>query len=628
MIGVLQSSWALLLGVFMLMIGNGVQGPLLGLRGEAAGFSTLDISMVMSAYYVGFLFASRGAPALLRRVGHVRVFSALGSLISAILVLYPTITAPWAWIGMRIVVGFCFCGVYITAESWLNDLASNQNRGKALSLYMMAQMAGIVLAQYLLASADVQGFIVFIIPSVLVSMSFAPILLSVTSHTPAYGETKPLPLKRLVAASPLAVTGMFFVGAVFSAFMGMVAIYGTRVGLSVPQISILIAVAYAVPFLVQYPIGWLSDQMDRRILVVILSGAGAAGAAIGTLASGSFWIACLAAAMVGATANALYPLLSAHANDYLDRSDMAAAAGGFQFVSGLGSIMGPFAIGWAMDGVGPRGFWAVLVLLLGGVAAFALWRHKAAPDREMVGERGAFAPMTAEATALAAGAAQEAAADAALDADEDATAAAGDERETIMDDAAMTPDRVLHFWLDEIGEAGWYQGGDEIDARCRAHFAAAWAEARDGAFRDWLADARGTLAYLVLTDQLPRNMFRGHGDSFATDPLALAAAKEAVAKGFDLEIEPPARQFFYLPFEHSEDESDQARAVQLIDDRLPSDEHLVHARAHQAVIQRFGRFPNRNVALGREDTDEEREWLAQGGYGAFARAMREGTPLF
>lgn len=451
MIGVLQSSWALLLGVFMLMIGNGLQGPLLGLRGEAAGFTTLDISMVMSAYYVGFLFASRGAPALLRRVGHVRVFSALGSLISAILILYPTITAPWAWVAMRVVIGFCFCGVYITAESWLNDLASNENRGKALSLYMMAQMGGIVLAQYLLASSDVEGFIIFIIPSVLVSLSFAPILLSATRHTPAYGDTKPLPLAQLVNASPLAVTGMFLVGAVFSAFLGMVAIWGARVGLSVPQISTLIAIAYAVPFLVQYPLGWLSDQMDRRLLVIILGVAGAGGAMLAAMITGSFWIACLSAAAVGATSNALYPLLSAHANDYLERSDMAAAAGGFQFVSGLGSIAGPFVIGWAMEGMGPRGFWVVLVVLLAGVAVFALWRHKAAPDREFVGERAAFAPVMAEATALAAGAMQEAVADAAIEAAE-----AEEEAEN-----AAAPDGPAQ---DEAAQDGPAQDGPQPDA--------------------------------------------------------------------------------------------------------------------------------------------------------------------
>src|SRR5699024_8406868 len=162
------------------------------------------------------------------------------------------ITQPWAWVIMRVAMGFCFCGVYITAESWLNDLATNENRGKALSLYMIAQMAGIVLAQYLLVAADVGRYIVFIIPSLLVAFSFAPVLLSVTRHTPAYEQTKPMKLSRLVKASPLAAVGMFCVGGVFSAFMGMAAVYGTRAGLSVPQISTMIAIGYAVALFVQY----------------------------------------------------------------------------------------------------------------------------------------------------------------------------------------------------------------------------------------------------------------------------------------------------------------------------------------------------------------------------------------
>lgn len=197
-----------------------------------------------------------------------------------------------------------------------------------------------------------------------------------------------------------------------------------------------------------------------------------------------------------------------------------------------------------------------------------------------------------------------------------------------MTTPTTTAETVLDFWLDEIGEAGWYQGGEEIDSKCRARFAESWAQARDGGFRDWLDDARGTLAYLILTDQLPRNMFRGHGDSFATDHLALAAARHGVDSGFDLQIGQPERQFFYLPFEHSENDADQARAIELIDARLTSDLHKVHARAHQKVIARFGRFPNRNAALGRKNTPEESEWLARGGYVAFARALRDGDPLF
>jgi len=411
MIQVLRSSWALLLGVFMLMIGNGLQGSLLGLRGEAEGFSTFDMSMVMSGYFVGFLFASRIAPVLLRRVGHVRVFSALASTISAILVLYPALTEPWAWVVMRIVIGFCFCGVYITAESWLNDTASNENRGKALSLYMIAQMAGIILAQYLLVLGDVGGFVIFIVPSVLVSFSFAPILLSANSQTPAFAETKPMPVRRLIAASPLACAGMFLLGSVFAAQFGMSAIYGARAGLSVPQISLMISLAYALPLVVQFPIGWVSDRIDRRVLIGVLAGAGGLAAALAFVIPGPFWMICIVAALVGGTSNPLYALLIAHANDYLDRRDMAAASGGLLFINGLGAIAGPFVVGWMMDGVGPAGFWLVIAVLMLALAGYAVWRMQRAPERVIVGERGVFTPIASQATSVAAGAAQEAAAE-------------------------------------------------------------------------------------------------------------------------------------------------------------------------------------------------------------------------
>lgn len=412
MIEVLRSSWALLLGIFMLMIGNGLQGSLLGLRGELEGFSTFDMAMVMSGYFVGFLFASRMAPLMLKRVGHVRVFSALASTISAILVLYPALTDPWIWALMRVVIGFCFCGVYITAESWLNDTASNANRGKALSLYMIAQMSGIVIAQYLLVMGDVAGFGIFIAASVLVSFSFAPILLSASFTPPAFAETKPLPIRRLVAASPLACAGMLLLGSVFAAQFGMSAIYGARAGLSVPQISIMISVAYAVPLLVQYPIGLVSDRIDRRLLIAVLSGVGGIGALLSFVIPGQFWLICLSAALVGGTSNPLYALLIAHANDYLDRRDMAAASGGLLFINGLGAIAGPFVVGWMMEGTGPGGFWLMIAALMAALAAYALLRMRGATLRVMVGDRGVYAPIAAQATPLAAGAAQEAAAEA------------------------------------------------------------------------------------------------------------------------------------------------------------------------------------------------------------------------
>ncbi len=185
------------------------------------------------------------------------------------------------------------------------------------------------------------------------------------------------------------------------------------------------------------------------------------------------------------------------------------------------------------------------------------------------------------------------------------------------------PVEVLDFWLGEVGPEGWYAGGEALDAECRLRFGDLWQAAHEGGLEHWVEGVAGTLAYLVICDQLARNIHRGRAEAFATDARARAAARKAVAAGWDLEAPEPERQFFYMPFEHSEDAADQALAVQLLTERLASDpEMALHARAHQAIIARFGRFPFRNLALGREMTPEEAEFLANGGYAAEVARQR------
>lgn len=187
----------------------------------------------------------------------------------------------------------------------------------------------------------------------------------------------------------------------------------------------------------------------------------------------------------------------------------------------------------------------------------------------------------------------------------------------------VSPDDVLGFWLDEVGPKGWYEASDTLDQTIRDKFSEAWENAREGAFGLWLTYASGTLAYIILTDQFPRNMFRNDARAFVTDRIALAAAKMAINRGWDLRIDEPARQFFYLPLMHSENLCDQERCVRLICERMPEygPENMVHARAHREVIRQFGRFPHRNVALDRPSTAQERAYQAQGGYGATLRQL-------
>jgi MFS family permease len=373
MLTVMRNSWALFLGMLLLMMGNGVQGTLLGIRGGIEGFSTTQMSFVMSAYFVGFLFGSRLTPGMIRRVGHVRVFAALASMISAALMMFAVVPDWMVWVVMRVVIGFSFSGVYIVAESWLNDASTNETRGQALSFYMIMQMSGIIAAQGLLNTADPSGFMLFIIPSILVSVAFTPILLSV-SPVPAFELTKPLSLKKLFATSPLGCVGIFLLGGVFSAQFGMVSVWGTEAGLSVKNLSIFVAAIYFGGLVFQYPIGWISDRIDRRPLILSLSVMGALATILAALFSGSFAVLLVMGMVMGGMSNPLYSLLVAYTNDFLDNADMAAASAGLIFINGLGAITGPMIAAWMMSAFGPSGFFLFMAVLFIALAGYAGWR--------------------------------------------------------------------------------------------------------------------------------------------------------------------------------------------------------------------------------------------------------------
>ena len=406
---VFKSAWALLLGMFLLMIGNGLQGSLIGIRGAIEEFSTSELSIITSAYFVGFLFGSRLAPEMIRRVGHIRVFAALGSFISAVLILYPTITEPWAWILLRVLFGFSFSGVYVTAESWLNNASTNQTRGKALSLYMIVQMIGIVTSQALLNVADPAGFVLFVIPSVLVSLSFAPILLA-ASPTPAFETTKAMSLKELYDVSPTGIVGMFIMGMVFAAQFGMASVYGTEAELSVAQISIFISAIFLGGLVLQYPFGWLSDRMDRRVLILVAAIFGGVASAIGAMFGDRFEAILVAGFLIGGMSNPLYALLIAYTNDYLGTDDMAAASGGLIFVNGMGAITGPILTGWAMSVSGPSGFWLYLLATFVVLSIYVMYRmtQRASAYREEEDyDAVSYAPVLPTATPVVLEAAQE-----------------------------------------------------------------------------------------------------------------------------------------------------------------------------------------------------------------------------
>ena len=406
MIQVFSSAWALLLGMGLLMIGNGMQSTLLGIRGAAESFSTFEMSIVMSCYFVGFLGGSRMAPGMIRRVGHVRVFAALASLISAVMILYPTFPNVVLWSLGRVLIGFCFSAVYVTAESWLNNAADNSNRGQALSLYMIVQTFGIVIAQALLLIPDSSGFILFVIPSILVSVAITPILLSI-SPTPAFDTTKPMSLRQLAEFSPLGCVGMFLLGGIFAAQFGMASVYGAEAGLSVAQISLYVAMFFLGAVILQYPIGWISDRMDRRALIVIVAGIGAGGSILGMMLGQNYTVLLVSAFVMGGMSNPLYSLLIAHTNDFLEHDDMAAASGGMVFINGLGAILGPILTGWIMGtALGPPGFYLFTAVLFVLLVLYAAYRSTQRATIA-VEDTGEFVPIYPSATYQAVEYAQE-----------------------------------------------------------------------------------------------------------------------------------------------------------------------------------------------------------------------------
>ncbi len=309
----------------------------------------------------------------------------------------------WVWVLLRVIVGYCFAGVYVVAESWLNNAATNETRGQALSLYMIVQMVGIISAQGILNLADPSGYTLFVVMSVLVSVAFTPILLA-AGTAPAFQTTKPMSLRQLFRISPLGCIGTFLLGGVFAAIFGMASVFGTQAGMNVAQISVFVATIYLGGLLFQYPIGWVSDRMDRRILIMGLTAGGALATAAGGWFVESYAVTLALGLVIGGVANPLYSLIIAYTNDFLQPSDMAAASGGLLFINGLGAMTGPLIIGAAMTRFGAGAYFAYVGILFALIAGYALYRMSKRPTPD---ETSPYRPVLPTASPVALEVAQE-----------------------------------------------------------------------------------------------------------------------------------------------------------------------------------------------------------------------------
>jgi MFS family permease len=374
---------------------------------------------IMAGYFIGFLGGSKLTPVLIQQVGHVRVFAALGSLVSAAFILYAAVVDPIAWSLLRVLVGFCFSGIYVVSESWLNHAASNESRGKALSLYLIVQMAGMVIGQLLLNLADPGGYGLFVLITVLVSISFAPMLLSSSSNAPLLSAARPMSLRELINTSPLACFGILLMGGVYAVLYAMSSVYATQRGLSIAQTSYFITCIFLGGLIFQFPIGWLSDKTDRRVLIIGITAIGAMVALIGMYFGDSFLVLLFSAFVLGGASNPLYSLLVAYANDYLEQDQMASAAGGLLFINGFGAMTGPVIVGYAMTHFGIEWFFITLFLLLSAIGLYGIYRISQRPH-SVIAEAAPYLPISERTSSMGTAMALSAAEEVQLEALEDA----------------------------------------------------------------------------------------------------------------------------------------------------------------------------------------------------------------
>ena len=400
MLAAVASCWALLLGITLLLLGSGLQGSLLGIRASLEGFPTLITGLIMSGYYAGFVVGSIVTPRLVARVGHVRVFAALAALASTAVLVHAVVIEPATWAALRLATGFCYAGLYVVTESWLNVRATNAMRGQLLGIYVALCLIGMALGQLLLNLADPGGVELFILVSALVSVGVVPMLLS-TGPAPAYDAPVKVDLRRLLTISPLGVLGLAGTSMVHGAFFGMGAVYAAEAGFSVREISLFIAAMLVGGIVLQWPIGWLSDAFDRRKVITLVTLLAAAFAlAAGVSSGGSEAGLLVTVALFGGMALPMYSLCLAHANDYLAPEEMVQASGSLILMASLGAALGPASVAAAMAVLGPEGFFWWLALIHGAIGAFALYRmtRRAAPAPEA---QGAFVALPPRATPAA-----------------------------------------------------------------------------------------------------------------------------------------------------------------------------------------------------------------------------------
>lgn len=365
---------ALLISVAILVTGNGLQWTLIPVRASLLNFDPIEIGLLGSAYYFGFALGCVLGGRVIWRVGHIRTFTALTAIAAAVILVHTLTDNPVAWWALRSLTGFCIAGLYLVIESWLNERASNEQRGLVMGVYTMIVLSVTVVGQMMLMLGDPAQFPLFALTSILISLAAVPVALT-AARPPARLMGSKLRPTKLYSKSPVGVVGAFLAGVATGAFWSLGPTYALSIRADTADVAIFMSIAVFGGALVQWPIGRLSDKFDRRIVVLILCGVGtlaAAALAFATLVAG--WTTVFLVAVFGASAMPLYAICAAHAFDNIEAQNIVETSSALLLANGLGAILGPVAAAFFMGPFGPGGLFAATAGAHLMLLAFVLWR--------------------------------------------------------------------------------------------------------------------------------------------------------------------------------------------------------------------------------------------------------------
>ena len=392
--------WALFLGFGMLMVGNGLNLAVLGVRVVDEGFGVRTSGYVMSSYFAGFLIGPTIISRLLSTVGHIRVFAGLASLASGAVLIHSISVVPITWALMRLVFGFCMAGLFIVLESWLNDASTPTTRGRTLAVYMAVSMGGLAIGQLIIAFVDTAGYTLFILASVLVSLAVVPVTLAATTEAPPVREAERLGLSELYRTVPTGLVGMLFTGMSIGVLFGLGAVYAAGVGFSPGRLAAFLVLPTVGSLLLQWPIGLISDRLPRRgVIFVVALGAVAVCGVMAVLPSRSPLIL-VGMFLLGGMTFPLYSLLLTYTLDWSAPGKAIGASSSLLRVNGAGAVIGPVIASSFMGSTGPTAFFWALAVTHGVIVAYVGYRIVSA-DALPMERQGKFVALPARSTELA-----------------------------------------------------------------------------------------------------------------------------------------------------------------------------------------------------------------------------------